>query len=119
MKLYSWSTLPLETLNASASRKVIHSSRITVARLFLKAGAVVAEHHHENEQITMLQSGRLKFIFPGEEIELTGGQVLEIPSNLPHRVEALEDSEAVDLFAPIREDWLRGDDAYLRGEPAR
>jgi quercetin dioxygenase-like cupin family protein len=94
---------------------VIHTDRITIARLYLRAGAVVARHSHENEQVTVLQTGRLKFIFDDREEIVEAGQCLQIPSYAPHRVEALEDSEAMDLFAPIREDWIRGDDAYLRG----
>ena len=45
---------------------------------------------------------------------LRAGEMLEIPPHVPHSVEALEDSVAVDLFAPVREDWRRGADAYLR-----
>jgi quercetin dioxygenase-like cupin family protein len=119
MSLYSWSAIPLEELNPLAARRVVHTSRMTVARLFLKAGALVPEHHHENEQITMLVSGKLQFILNGEEILVSAGDVLEIPPHAPHSVVALEDSEAWDLFAPRREDWLAGDDAYLRGQPSR
>ena len=120
MKIHDWSAIPLETLNPAASRKVIHSGRMTIARLFLKAGAIVPEHFHENEQVAILEKGKLKWIFPdGEKIQ-TAGQALEIPSHVPHSVEALEDCEVTDLFAPTREDWIRGDDAYLRGgSPAR
>jgi quercetin dioxygenase-like cupin family protein len=119
MKIYEWAEMELEELNSTASRKVIHTGRMTIARLTLKAGAVVERHHHENEQVTMLESGRLRFEFPDETVEIAGGQTLEIPPNLPHRVVALEDSQATDLFAPVRADWLRGDDAYLRASPAR
>ncbi len=119
MRLHEWSSIELEQLTPLSSRKVVHSERITISRLFLKAGAVVSEHHHENEQLTMLISGKLKFLMEGKEIIVTAGQVLQIPPNVPHRVEVLEDSEATDLFAPIREDWLRGEDAYLRGESHR
>ncbi len=107
--------MPWERLNPTAERRAVHSERLTVARLRLAAGAVVPEHHHENEQITMLLSGRLRFVWPEGETEVRAGQLLEIPPNVPHRVEALEESEAIDLFAPRREDWLRGDDQYLRG----
>lgn len=92
---------------------------MTVSRLYLKTGAVVPEHYHENEQLSMIMAGRLKFLMNGQEIVVTAGQILQIPSNVPHRVEAMEDSEAIDLFAPVREDWRRGDDAYLRGEQPR
>ena len=115
MPVHSWSKIARETLNPKAERQAIHTSRMTVARLYLKAGAVVPLHHHENEQITMLMAGRLKFIFPDEEVIVAAGDVVEIAPNRPHSVEALEDSEAWDLFSPRREDWLSGDDAYLRG----
>ena len=87
---------------------------MTVARLSMRAGAVVPRHSHENEQLTMLDKGKLKFIFDDREEIIQAGQCLQIPSHVPHRVDALEDSEATDLFAPVREDWVRGDDAYLR-----
>jgi quercetin dioxygenase-like cupin family protein len=67
-----------------------------------------------NEQITTMESGRLRFIFDDQELVVQTGDSLQIPSNVPHRVEALEDSVALDLFSPTREDWIRGDDAYLR-----
>ena len=72
-------------------------------------------HHHENEQVTVVESGSLLFFFPDREQVVKAGDILPIPPNLPHKVEALEDSVATDLFSPVREDWVRGDDAYLRG----
>jgi quercetin dioxygenase-like cupin family protein len=71
-------------------------------------------HSHPNEQISMLESGALRFTISGEERVLRAGDALVIPADAPHTVEALEDSLAVDLFSPPREDWIRGDDAYLR-----
>lgn len=118
MKQHQWSEIPREQLNADCSRQVIHTDRMTIARLWMRAGAVVARHSHENEQVTVLEQGRLKFIFDDREVIIEAGQCLQIPSHAPHRVDALEDSVAMDLFAPIREDWLRGDDAYLRGAAA-
>jgi quercetin dioxygenase-like cupin family protein len=114
MELYNWNAIEEEKLNPLVSRRVIHTERMTVCRIFLKKGAVVPMHSHENEQITMLESGSLRFIFEGEERVMSAGDTLPIPPRAPHRVEALEDSVAVDLFSPVREDWRRGDDAYLR-----
>jgi quercetin dioxygenase-like cupin family protein len=65
--------------------------------------------------MTMLAKGRLLFYMEGGVHTVNAGQVMVIPPNVPHRVEAIEDSEATDLFSPVREDWRRGDDAYLRG----
>lgn len=114
MQLYDWSRIEQEQLNPLMARQVIHGKKLTIGRLFLKKGAVVPVHSHPHEQITLLEQGRLLFTIDGREQELQAGQALEIPPDAPHQVEALEDSVAVDIFAPVREDWLRGDDAYLR-----
>lgn len=114
MTLHRWSSVPLEALNNLITRQMIHSDQITMSRLTLKKGAVVPRHQHVSEQITTMENGRLRFVFDdGEQIVETGDS-LQIPSNVPHSVEALEDSVALDLFSPVREDWIRGDDAYLR-----
>jgi quercetin dioxygenase-like cupin family protein len=101
-------------MNPLLMRQVIHGEKITVARIELSKGCVVPEHAHGNEQLTVLQKGRLRFHLSGEEVILEAGGVLHIPCNAPHDVLALEDSVAVDVFSPTREDWRRGDDAYLR-----
>lgn len=115
MQLYSWNDIAAERMSPTISRKVIHSGRITLARISLAKGAVVPRHSHENEQITNMEKGRLLFRFDDREIIVEAGQTLAILPNEPHSAEALEDCVALDLFAPVREDWLRGDDAYLRG----
>ena len=110
----NWNTIPLEIMNPLVSRKAVHTERMTIAKIILKKGAIVPMHHHENEQITMMESGALRFEISGKEIVVRAGDVLPIPPDAPHMVEALEDSVATDLFSPRREDWIRGDDAYLR-----
>ncbi len=114
MTVYEWGSVKRERMNPQFVRQVIHGEKMTVARINLSAGAVVPEHSHSNEQITMLQEGKLRFVLSGEERILAAGEILHIPSNAPHSVEALADSVAIDLFSPVREDWIRGDDAYLR-----
>ncbi|MCS6953878.1 MAG: cupin domain-containing protein [Bryobacterales bacterium] len=114
MNVYRWEEIEKEQMNPRVARQVIHGERMTVARIHLAKGAIVPEHKHPNEQITLLQSGRLRFAIAGEERVVEAGETVQIPPDLPHAVEALEDSVAVDLFSPVREDWIRGDDAYLR-----
>ena len=114
MNLHSWNDILREQMNDLVVRQVIHGVNTTIARLEMKRGAMVARHQHVNEQMTVLMSGRLRFVFPEKTVEVVGGEVMEIEPNLPHSVEALEDSVAIDVFAPVREDWRRGDDAYLR-----
>jgi quercetin dioxygenase-like cupin family protein len=114
MQHYDWDLVEEESLNPLIGRKMIHGQKMTVARIRLRKGAVVPTHSHSNEQITTLESGALRFVFEDEERIVRAGGTLVIPPHVPHMVEALEDSLAVDLFSPPREDWIRGDDAYLR-----
>lgn len=114
MSLRDWETIALEEMNPLVARKVFHGAQMTVAQIFLRAGGTVAEHHHHHEQTTLLQSGRLLFRMEGREVTLAAGSILNIPPHVPHQVEALEDSVAIDVFSPTRDDWQRGDDAYLR-----
>ena len=119
MQCYNWNLLEEEPLNPLLGRKMIHGREITVARIWLRKGAVVPMHSHANEQISMLESGVLRFTICGEERVVGAGEAVVIPPDAPHMVEALEDSLAVDLFSPRREDWIRGDDAYLRDAAQR
>jgi len=116
VKLYNWSQIPEEQLNDLVARQMIHGETMTIARIHLRKGAVVPMHQHPNEQISMVEHGRLRFVIAGQERIVQGGDMIAIPPNAPHLVEALEDSLATDLFSPVREDWIRGDDAYLRGQ---
>jgi quercetin dioxygenase-like cupin family protein len=114
MKHYTWDSVPLEVMSEVISRKVISGQKAMVAQVFLKKDAVVPEHHHESEQITYILEGALKFELEGREVIVRQGEVLLIPSNVPHRAVALEDTLDLDIFSPIRTDWLTKDDAYLR-----
>lgn len=114
MQLYKWDTVDAEPLNPHLSRKVIHVQNLTIARMELRKGAVVPEHSHVNEQVSMVERGALRFVIGGREQIVRAGECLAIPPREPHVVEALEDSLAVDVFSPPREDWIRGDDSYLR-----
>jgi len=114
MELFSWEAVKKEVLNDKLARKVISGEKITIAQIFLAKDGVVPLHHHENEQISSGVTGAMRFEIEGKEIVLRAGDVLVIPPNIPHRVVALEDSQALDVFSPIRIDWLTGKDDYLR-----
>jgi quercetin dioxygenase-like cupin family protein len=114
MNTYNWSEIPVEQMNPHVTRQVLHARHITIARIGIAQGGAVPTHSHVNEQILNMISGRLKVILDGVEMVLEGGQTLVIAPNLPHSVEALENTVAVDVFSPRRDDWLRGDDAYMR-----
>jgi quercetin dioxygenase-like cupin family protein len=114
MEYFTWESVPLEVMSEMISRKVISGDKAMVAQVFLKKDAVVPEHHHESEQITYILDGALKFELEGSVVIVRRGEVLRIPSYVPHRAVALEDTLDLDIFSPIRSDWLAKDDAYLR-----
>ena len=114
MEHYTWDNMEKEVLSETIARKIISGDKAMVAQVFLAKGAVVPEHHHESEQITYILEGALKFEIEGQEIVVAKGQVLRIPSNVPHSAEALEDTVDLDVFSPIRMDWINKEDAYLR-----
>jgi quercetin dioxygenase-like cupin family protein len=115
MSLERWNDIHREKMNNLVTRQVLHGDTMTVARLELREGAFVPLHSHTNEQITMVTAGALEFEIDGKKLIVRVGEMLQIPGNVAHSVVALEDSVAVDVFSPVREDWRRGDDAYLRG----
>jgi quercetin dioxygenase-like cupin family protein len=112
--LYDWTQVPAEQLNPQVSRKCIHTDALTIARLHIKKGGVVPEHKHVHEQVAHVEKGALKFTVNGVDQVLRAGQSLVLPSMVPHGVEALEDTDVLDTFTPVRQDWVTGDDAYLR-----
>jgi len=116
-KHYRWNEIPAEPMKGTITRKLITSERMMIAHVFLKKGDDVPQHSHENEQLTYILEGALQFWLgdKGErELTVRAGEVLVIPSYLPHRALALEDTLDVDVFNPPRQDWLDGSDAYLR-----
>jgi quercetin dioxygenase-like cupin family protein len=114
---YRWADVPLETVTPMLDRKLITGERMMLAQVFLKKGCIVPRHQHENEQLTYIVAGALRFWIGEDESEVQdvrAGEVLFIPSYVWHKAEALEDTLDVDIFSPPREDWLKKTDDYLR-----
>ena len=114
MDVLRWEDEPIEALGTGIGRRMVNGEAMTLAQITIATGTVVPSHEHPNEQIATVVSGRLRFVVGSEEREVGPGESVLIPGGVPHRVDALEDSVVLDAFAPRREDWLRGDDAYLR-----
>jgi len=109
-----WSSVPLEELNPLLQRQMVWGQQIMLARVLLKKGCIVPEHSHQNEQLTYILEGALKFWIDGREIVVRAGETLSIPSNMPHKAEALADTVDLDVFCPPRSDWINKTDQYLR-----
>jgi quercetin dioxygenase-like cupin family protein len=114
---YRWEDLPKEALKPDLHRRLISTERMMLAHVYLDKGCIVPKHAHENEQLTYILEGALKFRIGddgADEITVHAGEVLLIPSNVPHQAEALEETLDVDVFSPPRQDWLDKKDDYLR-----
>ena len=115
---YRWTDLAKESVNPLLARRLISTERMMLAQVYLEKGCVVPRHAHENEQLTYILEGVLRFWLGEDESEVVdvgAGEVLHLPSHLPHKAEALERTLDVDIFCPPRADWLDRSDAYLRG----
>jgi quercetin dioxygenase-like cupin family protein len=114
---HRWDDMPKERVTDLIDRRLIVGERMMLAHVYLAKGSIVPRHAHENEQLTYILQGALRFHIGedgAEEIIVRAGEVLVIPSNVPHQAEALEDTLDVDVFSPPRQDWLDGTDHYLR-----
>jgi quercetin dioxygenase-like cupin family protein len=117
VSFYRWDEMPKEQVSAMLDRRLITGDRMMLAHVYLKKGCIVPRHQHDNEQLTYILEGALRFWIGEDEKEsmiVHAGEVLHIPSNVWHKAEAIEDTLDVDVFSPPRQDWLDKSDAYLR-----
>jgi quercetin dioxygenase-like cupin family protein len=116
VRLLAWEEVEKEQVTDVISRRLVWGERMMIAQVVLDKGSVVPKHVHENEQITYILEGALRFWIGEEgeeELVVRAGEILYIPSNVPHKAEALEDTLDVDVFSPPRQDWLDGTDTYF------
>jgi quercetin dioxygenase-like cupin family protein len=110
IRIHRWDEIALEKVTEMISRKIVSGEREMLAQIYLKRGALVPMHAHESEQMTYILQGALRFLIAGEEITVREGEVLHIPSRMPHQAEALEDTLELDVFSPIRPEWVESAD---------
>ena len=109
VRLHRWDEIALEKITEMISQKIISGEREMLAQIYLKRGAQVPVHAHDSEQMTYILQGALKVLVGGDEITVREGEVLHIPSGVPHQAEALEDTFELDVFSPVRQDWIRSE----------
>ena len=114
VRVHRWDEIALDKITEMISQKIIAGEREMLAQIYLKRGALVPMHTHESEQMTYILQGALKCLVGGEELLVREGEVLHIPSGTPHQAEALEDTFELDVFSPIRQDWLDHTDDYFQ-----
>jgi len=116
VRLFRWDDIPLEPVTDVIDRKLVTGDRMMMAHVYIKKDAIVPKHSHDNEQLTYILEGALHFWIGedgSEELTVSAGEVLHIPSNVPHKAQALVDTLDVDVFSPPRQDWLDGTDSYF------
>lgn len=117
MQKTSWNNIPVEQVNEKMKRQFIHGEKVMIAKMEFEDGFVVPWHSHDNEQITEVLEGTLRFWFDDNEenpVDLLAGDVIVIPGNCRHRALTIGKVIETDTFAPPRQDWIDGSDAYLR-----
>ena len=114
MTHHRWTDVANEPINDTIARRFITGDSVTIGRFELKKGGVVPTHAHVNEQISMVMSGALLFLIDGRETVVKAGELMQIPANVPHEVEVLEDAVAIDVFSPVRQDWIDKTDTYFK-----
>ena len=110
VRVHRWDEIALEKITEMISQKIVAGEREMLAQIYLKRGALVPMHSHESEQMTYILQGALRVVVGGEEMTVREGEVLHIPPWIPHQAEALEDTFELDVFSPVRQDWLHGED---------
>jgi len=99
----NWESVPAEEVNPSMSRKIISGEKLMIAKIKCRDGFEVPLHHHVHEQVTQVDSGKMRFWF-GENkeqvVDLYPGDTVVIPSNLPHAALMIGEVEEIDTWAP-------------------
>jgi quercetin dioxygenase-like cupin family protein len=111
---HRWADIATEQITDTVARRFITADSVTVGRFELKKGGVVPTHAHPNEQISMVMSGVLLFRIDGRETTVKAGEIMQIPGNVPHEVAVIEDAVAIDVFSPVRQDWIDKTDTYFK-----
>src|SRR3954468_16820496 len=117
--VHRWDNIAPEQITSHISRRYVTGDGVTVARFALTKDGVVPRHSHPNEQISCVLSGTLEFRFDDRTVVVGPGELMQIPGDVPHEVAVLEDAIVIDVFEPIRQDWLDRTDTYFKNAPTK
>jgi len=103
----NWASIPATPVADGIERQMVYGERLMVCRLRFAPHIVTAVHSHAHEQITMVERGRVRFTVDGAERIVAAGDVLHFPPNISHGATMLDEEVVlIDIFSPIREDFL-------------
>ena len=103
----NWATIPAERVAEGIERQMVYGDKLMVCRLRIAPHVVTAPHTHPHEQITMVERGQVRYIVAGIERLVSAGDVLHFPPHVEHGATMLDEEVVlVDIFTPVREDFL-------------
>lgn len=107
MSVYRWTELPVDHVSAGITRQMVVGERAMFCRFTYAPGTREPVHHHESEQFSYVVKGRVRFLLEGRSLAAGPGDIVHMPSNVPHGAEVLEDgAEVIEVFSPPRPDFL-------------
>jgi quercetin dioxygenase-like cupin family protein len=112
-----WSEVPKENVTPVIARQIVTGAQAMAGLVTLQKDSYVPRHSHESEQLTYVFEGAMRFLIDDQEIVLKAGEILVIPAWVEHEATAIEHTVELDIFSPIRKDWLDGTDTYFQAAP--
>jgi quercetin dioxygenase-like cupin family protein len=85
---------------------LVHGEKTLMGQFKIARGAAIPAHSHPHEQTGIVISGKLRFNVDGEVMDAAAGDSWCLPGGVEHSAEALEDSVIIEVFSPVREDYL-------------
>jgi quercetin dioxygenase-like cupin family protein len=95
-----------ELLEGVHMRTLVHGEKTLMGQFSVAKGSSIPSHSHPHEQTGFMVSGKLRFKIEDDVMEAVTGDSWCIPGDVEHSVEALEDSVVIEVFSPVREDYL-------------
>ncbi|HEY8224510.1 MAG TPA: cupin domain-containing protein [Pyrinomonadaceae bacterium] len=105
----NWSTIPVEQVSDGIERQMLVGNQMMICRFRFRPFLVTPEHDHPHEQMTIVEKGKVRFFIEGKERIASAGDVLHFPSKCWHGATMMDEEVVlIDIFTPLREDFLNG-----------
>lgn len=115
MGFVDWSKIPVNQIGPGVRIRTPHGERVMISLVEFDEGAVVHPHQHPHEQAGLVLEGRMELTIAGESRVLGKGEAYIIPGGVTHSARSVGGPcRTLDIFSPIREDYARGGNDYLK-----
>ncbi len=94
------------TLPGIEQKTLVYGEKTLMTEFLLKKGSILPQHSHPHEQTGYIVKGRIRLSIASEEYDVKEGDSWCIPSGVEHGAEIVEDAIAIEVFSPVREDYL-------------